>query len=201
MFWNNKKAEQITKLEEKMETEIEALKQGISAGNARLSDMDRNLQQLQNSVREQGISVEDLLEEWSERKSVEDGLRKQLHESVENEGHLLELFEAYQEQFRNLKRFAESKDTVWSEQVAMMEKGLEHYRQLCGISVIDKCGAEVNYDLHEVIKVIDTGRADQDGKIADVYRCGYLYQGRVRRKAKVAVYTFKRSEDGGAGGL
>ena len=193
MFWNRKNIELITKLEEKLEARLEVLGQKLSDGNARLSDTARNLEQLQRSVREQGMSVEDLLEEWNGRNAAEEELRAQLRECADKERHLLELFEAYQEQLRSLRRFADGKDEEWVAQIAMMERGLEHYRQMCGITLIGECGAEVDYDLHEVIETVDTAMPDRDRKIADVYRSGYLYQGKVRRKAQVAVYVFNSS--------
>ena len=199
MFWKNKNVQQIINLEERMTAKLEALEQGIASGSAQAADMSRNLEQLQRTVREQGMSVEDLLEEWSERKSAEDSLREQHCEHTENEQHLLGLFEAYQEQFRNMKRFAEGRDESWLAQIAMMERNLEHCRQLCGISLVGECGTEVDYDFHEVIEVMETEQPDQDRKIADVYRNGYLYKGKVRRKAQVAAYSFKKPDGGSTG--
>ena len=89
MFWKNKNVQQIINLEERMTAKLDALEQGIASGSAQAADMSRNLEQLQRTVREQGMSVEDLLEEWSERKSAEDSLREQLCEHTENEQHLL----------------------------------------------------------------------------------------------------------------
>lgn len=190
MFWSRKNTEQIMNLEEKLETKLEALGQKLSEGNTQLSDTARSLEQLQRSVREQGMSVEDLLEEWNERNAAEEDLRARLRECADKEQHLLELFEAYQEQLGSLKRFAGGRDEAWAAQIAMMENSLEHYRQMCGITLIGECGAEVDYDLYEVIEAVDTAIPEQDRKIADVYRTGYLYQGKVRRKAQVAVYAF-----------
>ena len=184
MFWK-KNAERIAKLEEKIET----LSQEILNGNVRMGDVSQSLGQLQMSVREQGMSVEDLLEEWNDRKEEEDSARERFREYVKDEQHLLELFEAYQEQFWNLKRFAEGKDEAWVAQVAMMEKSLEHYRQMCGISIIGECGVEVDYGLHEVIDVVETAEPGQERRVAQIYQCGYLYKGRVKRKARVAAYA------------
>ena len=152
------------------------------------------LDQLQRTVREQGMSIEDLLEEWSGRNTAEEELRTRLNECEDRERHLLALFEAYQEQIRNLKRFAEGRDGEWAAQIGLMEQSLEHHRQMCGISLTGECGSTVDYDLHEVIEVIDTALPEQDRRIADVYHVGYLYQGKVRTKAKVAVYAFGNTD-------
>lgn len=194
MFWNKKNTERIAGLEEKMEAKLDALTQRIADGNIRLDEMGGNLDKVLRLVQEQGMSVEDLLEEWTERTAETDDLRARLRECAEQERHLLELFEAYQEQFRNLERFARNRDEEWTAQMAMMERSLERYRQACGITLVGECGMEVDYGLHEVVGVTDTGQPDQDRKIADIYRSGYLYQGKVRRKAQVAAYKFKSGE-------
>lgn len=193
MFWGRKGIERIAELEAKLESKLEALERILHDGNARLADTDRDLKQLQSCVREQGMSIEDLLEEWNERKTAEDMLSEQLRVCEKEQRLLLELFEAYQEQFRNLRRFAEGKDEAWAAQIDMIDDGLGRYRQACGIGLIGECGTEVDYDMHEVIEVIETGQPELDRKIADIYSGGYMYCGKVRRKAKVAVYALGSS--------
>ncbi|MBD5489868.1 MAG: nucleotide exchange factor GrpE [Lachnospiraceae bacterium] len=195
MFRKNKQTEQITKLEEK----LSALEQSITVETTQLTDINHSLDRLQRTVSEQGMSIEDMLEEWSERKSDDDSVKERFRECAQNEQQLLELFEAYQEQFRNMKRFATARDEAWAAQITLMEKNLEHYRQLCGISVIEECGVEVDYDLHEVIEAVDTDQPDLDRKIAHIYRCGYLYKGKVKRKAQVAAYRVSSREEDQSG--
>ena len=102
----------------------------------------------------------------------------------------MDLFESYQEQFWNLKRFADQKDDVWASQITLMEKNLKQYQNQCGISMIEECGIKVDYDLHEVIEVTETSQAEMDKVIADIFRCGYFYKGRVKKKAQVMAYHF-----------
>lgn len=201
MLWKNKNTERITELEEKLDAKLDALTQRMLDENGKLAEVSGNLDKLQRLVQEQGMSIEDLLEEWSERTVLEDELRMQLREDEEEEQHLLQLFEAYQEQFHNLQRFARGRDEAWTAQIAMMERSLEHYRQACGISLIGECGTEVDYDMHEVIEAIETAQPDQDRKIADVYRGGYLYKGKIKRKAQVAAYKFRDSDEAAEQGM
>lgn len=190
MFRKNKQEELITKLEDR----ISALEQSVTAGNSQLTDIGNDLGRLHKAVSEQGMSVEDLLEEWNERKSDDDSVKERFRECAQDEQRFLELFEAYQEQFYNLKRFVSGRDEAWARQIATMEEHLEHYRRMCGISVIGECGVEVDYGLHEVIEAVDTDQPDLDRKIADIYRCGYLYKGKVKRKAQVAAYCVRDCE-------
>lgn len=69
-------------------------------------------------------------------------------------------------------------------------KNLEYYRQLCGISVIGELEAEIDYDLYEIIEAVDTKNPEQGKRIAEVYSCGYLYKGKVKKKARVSAYHF-----------
>lgn len=196
MFRKDKQVELINKLGDR----IAELEQSAVVGQAQLVDIGHNLDRLQKAVSEQGMSIEDLLEEWNGLKAEDDNVKERFCECAQDEQRLLELFEAYQEQLFNLKRFALDRDVSWADQIGMMEEHLEHYRRMCAISVIGECGVEVNYDLHEVIEAVDTDRQDLDRKIADIYCCGYLYKGKVRRKAQVAAYRFRSQEtdQGGA---
>ena len=52
----------------------------------------------------------------------------------------------------------------------------------------------VDYDLHDVIQITETKDAEQDRRVADIYGCGYLYRGKVKKKARVAVYQMTGQE-------
>ena len=152
--------------------------------------LEQQLGQLQSDVHKHDMAIENLLDEWEEKKSDEESVKARQQESDQTEQLLLGLFEAYQEQFWNLKHYAASKDGSWAAQIALMEINLEHYRRTCAISLIQDCGVGVDYDLHEVIEAIDTTDPSLDKTIADIYRCGYLYKGKVRKKARAAAYRF-----------
>lgn len=200
MFLGNKLREELSgqierlmeclreKLNQDLEGKFHGLEQGIAGESSRLDEVARQIGQLQTSVQKHDMAIEDLLAEWEERSADEADAKARFREQERSEGLLLELFEAYQEQFWNLKRFAGAKDAEWSGQLALMEEQLARVRQLCGIGIISECGAEVNYDLHEVIEVLSTADTRLDGLVAAVYRCGYLYKGKVKKKAQVAAY-------------
>lgn len=173
---------------QRLEGKLQTLEEGIASGNRQSEELGEKLAQLQTAVKKNDMAMEDLLEEWSERQSDEREIRERFRECEQREERLLQLFEAYQEQFFSLKRFAKGKDEAWAAQIALMEKSLERCRQSCGIDVIETCDTEVNYDLHEVIETVNTEDAARDGIIADVYRCGYRYGGKVRKKAQVSAY-------------
>lgn len=163
--------------------------------DTQLKEINQNITKFQSSVDKQDMAVEDLIEEWNEKQSDTEHVKEQFREHAQQERRLLDLFEAYQEQFWNLKRFAEGKDGALTGQLSLMEKNMEHYRQLCGITLIGECGSEVNYDLYEALEKVDTQEKEKDKLIAEVYRSGYLYKGKVMKKAQAAVYSYHTAEE------
>lgn len=158
--------------------------------NQSLGQLESRFDRLHSDVHRHDMAIEDLLDEWEDKKSDEEDVKEQLMEASQTEKLLLALFEAYQEQFWNLRHYAASKDETWTAQLALMEKNLERFRRSCAISVIQDCGVHVDYDLHEIIEALDTKDPAQDKTIAEIYRCGYLYKGKVQKKAQACAYRF-----------
>lgn len=182
-----------------LETLLRALEQNAAEQKAQmdlqLKEINQNITKFQSSVDKQDMAVEDLIEEWNEKQSDTEHVKEQFREHARQERRLLDLFEAYQEQFWNLKRFAEGKDGALKEQLCRMEKNIERYRQQCGITLIGECGTEVDYDLHEALEKVDTEDAGKDRLIAEIFCNGYLYNGKVMKKAQAAVYRFHMAEE------
>ncbi len=155
---------------------------------------ESRFQQLHTEIHKHDMAIENLLDEWEEKSSEEESVKLRLKESDEAEQLLLHLFESYQEQFWNFKHYASSKDDTWTSQITLMEKNLEQYRRACSISMIQDCGVSVDYALHDIIEAVDTKDPAQDKTIAQIYRCGYLYKGKVRKKAQASAYRFSKKE-------
>lgn len=174
--------------EELLETKFQVISGRMQENSEKLEEIGRCTEQLRTAVLKHDMAIEDLLEKLEENESEREKSEKRILECRQTEKLLLELFESYQEQFWNLKRLAGEKDEAWAAQMALVGAKLEHCRQLCGISIIEKGGIEVNYDLHEVIEAVDTVRQEQDRLVAEIISWGYLYKGRVMKKAKVTAY-------------
>lgn len=188
MFFKKKDEEILKKLDGK----FQALERGIAASRGQLEDFGQNISKLQAAVQKHDMAIEDLIEEWEEKRSDEQETKEQFQALWKGEQCFLDLFEAYQEQFWNLKRFAEGKDETWASQIGLMERNLEHFRQLCGITVIGEYGARINYDLHEVLETVEAKDSALDKTVAAIYSCGYLYKGKVKKKARVAAYLAEK---------
>ncbi|MCI9378997.1 MAG: nucleotide exchange factor GrpE [Eubacterium sp.] len=176
----------------KLGAKFQVLESGMASTKGQLEDLGQNISKLQTAIHKHDMAIEDLLEEWEEKRSQEEEAKEQFSAFKRERNAFLELFEAYQEQFWNLKRFAEGKDETWAAQIVLMERNLEHYRQMCGITVIAEYGTRVDYDLHEVIETVETENPVLDKTVADIYSCGYIYKGNVKKKARVAAYLAER---------
>lgn len=195
MFMSRKQYEKLLQdMEGRVDEKLRTIAGGLTEGGKRLEEIDQNMGQLKAAVQKHDMAIEDLLDEWDSRESEKESFRKQIQEWEQSETLLLELFESYQEQLWNIKRLTKKEET-WSAQIALMEQKLEQCRQLCGINIIEQCGIEVDYNLHEVIEAVDTVERSKDRTVAGIIRWGYLYKGRVKKKAQVTAYHFVDAEN------
>lgn len=177
-----------------LEEEIHTLHQEVTASGKQLEHMNQISGQLPSVVSKHNMAIEDLLDEWADKRSGEELMQQTLTQLQQSEKQLLELLEAYQEHFFRLERYAKTNDPALASQLALMAQGTGHCRQLCGIRLIDTEGATVDYDLHEVIEVLPAPSPTQDKTVADIYRPGYLYKGTVKKKAQVAAYRLEKPD-------
>lgn len=138
MFISKRKCEELLqRMENRQEEQSCAIAGALSGCSGKLEEIEQNIGQLRTAVQKHDMAIEDLLEKWEAKESEKDSVRGQLLKYEQSEDALLALFESYQEQFWNMKRFAEKKEEAWSAQTALMEQKLERCRQLCGSSI---CG-------------------------------------------------------------
>lgn len=184
--------ERLERLEQLLQTrqqENEALRREFSENRkAEEAGLSRELEQFGRKISRHDMAIENLLDMLEERQEEELSNRRRTQEQREEEEQFLGLFAAYQEQFWQLRSFLDGSGAAWSRQAELMEQELAKSRRYCGIEEISQIGETVDYQIHEVIEVIDTADMAQDRTVAQVFSPGYLYQGRVRKKARVAVY-------------
>lgn len=152
------------------------------------------LSEIQQDLKKQRMAVENLTDEWEDYREEENSWAEQVSHWKQQEANFLKLYEDYQEQLEGLKRYARTEDEKLSGQLELMEEKLEKIRQICGISRISGTGKTVDYDLHEVIRTVGTENSRLHELIEDVYQSGYIYKGKVRKKANVTVYKFEEKD-------
>ncbi|MCM1259030.1 MAG: nucleotide exchange factor GrpE [Roseburia sp.] len=154
----------------------------------------QQLSEIQQDIKKQRMAVENLTDEWEDFREEENSQAEQIPNWKQQEANFLKLYEDYQEQLEGLKRYADSEDEKLSRQLELIEKKLEKSRQMCGISKIAGIGETVDYDLHEIIHAVETDDSRLHEVIEDTYQSGYIYKGKVRKKAKASVYRYKGKE-------
>ena len=133
-----------------------------------------------------------------ETKSLTDALiaekDRRLREVSDREEALLDLCMDFHDLLFSLRRTAENGSPEWARQFSLVDRKLSESRVPAGFQVLCDTDVPVNYSLHEVVAAEDTSDPDMDQMISDVYTCGYLYQGRVLRKASVAAFRCRAAE-------
>lgn len=149
---------------------------------------ESNTERILATLQKQEMSFEDVIERIEEQENQETVSKKRITELEMREQALLDVLISYQEQLFHFEHMAESLDENWKKQLAMVQDKLTRNMLEAGIQEIRGEGEPVNYELHEIIQVIDTEDEKLASKVSIVYRPGILYCGQVKRKARVLVY-------------
>ena len=146
-------------------------------------------------------SLEEMMTEQQDRQQaltgeLRDRNEKEARDAARREERLLALAIAYQEQLfalENAAAFAE--DLSWIRQIRSAGEKILSASVPAGFQRIGQKGETFSYDLHEAIETQETADPLMSMTIAEVYTCGAMYQGRVIRRAKVAVYRAPDTEE------
>jgi hypothetical protein len=162
--------------------------------------------ELSSAANRHDMAIEDLLDSWEELQekqkeetralsaALTETAARQDKEARGREKALLELAMKAHDLFFGFQRAAaEAGSETWNRQLALAELKLAEARLPASFQVIDKAGVPICFAVHEVVSVIPTQDAAQDRLIAEVYACGYVYMGRVLRKAQVSAWRLMGS--------
>lgn len=155
-----------------------------------LNTLSQEIRQNSTDIRKHDMSLEDCLEMLEEQQENEKQDRKRRKEFEEERDSLLKLIEVYQEQMWSMRRYASEHDPAWMPQLDLSRETIKGKEDLCGVARIEETGGRVDYELHEVVEVRETAQEEQAQTVAEVCHPGYIYRGKVRRKAKVIAYRF-----------
>ena len=145
---------------------------------------------LEEMMAEQQNSQQELAGELRNRNE------KELRDALRREEKLLALAIAYQEQLFALENAAAcAEDPSWQRQIESAGEKILGVSVPAGFQRIGQKGEPFSYDLHEAIETRETEDPRMSMKVAEAYTCGAMYQGRVIRKAKVAVYRAAETEE------
>lgn len=193
--------ERLSKLEENQ-------KEITSTDIDRTEKLEQELKQLTTAANRHDIAIEDLLDSWEEMQTAQkeeagkivstlqelsDQDRKM---AAEREKSLLNLLMQTQDQLFALQKAAyDAGAEEWIRQLALAERKLGAVRLPAGFQVIADNQIPVDYGLHEVINLTETDDPALKHLVAEIYTCGYVYQGKVLRKARVSVYRLSKTTE------
>ena len=79
----------------------------------------------------------------------------------------------------------------WIRQLDIAEQKLAGARLPAGFLVVGEAGVPVNFDVHEIVEVLPTEKEEKSHTVAEVYAPGYVYMGRVLRKAQISAFRYE----------
>ncbi len=170
--------------------------------DAQLLELAKGISKLGKQIKVQSLSFEDLLDEFQRLGTAQDEAAKVHKENEKKEIALLYWAVLEREQFRMLKAallknsdMSEEARQAWSKQLGMMEAESANAMVKCGVQEFGAQYEPFDTELHEVIKVLETDEKALEGTIAEVYKEGMFYCGKLLQKAKTAVYRWRDSEN------
>ncbi|MCI6996115.1 MAG: nucleotide exchange factor GrpE [Oliverpabstia sp.] len=191
LFGKKKKEEgETSELLKQLGEKIDNSSKLYDASLHKVEQMQQQMNDFEKTLKRHDMSLEDLLDEWSERQSDESQIRDQMRSLRETEEKFLKLFEVYQEELWAMHRLASTMGNDWQRQMQLMSQNVKAQMCLCGISPVEESGIPVDYALHEVVEVVETTDIQKNKTIAEVYRPGYVYRGRVKKKAQVKAFRY-----------
>lgn len=184
---NSKQMEQILSCLAGISLQLKSLEE-------RVQSMGTAVEDSRKEINLQRMSLEDnieMLEEMKDSLEIDREERKEKAEKEENGiDNMLRLIEAYEENLWNMGQYAKQSDSSFYQNFCLMKDNLEGYKKELKIEIIYGKDGKVDYEKHDVLQVIPTMVEEQDKMIANVYSPGIVYGGKIRKKAKVAVYRF-----------
>ena len=153
-------------------------------------------------LRRQSGSLEDILEELQRQGEETENITRQLREMKNRETVLVELCcllsgqrEMILQQLLAEGVLEKEARAGWRKQSELMEQESAKLERQCTFHRIGICGEKADYQCHDILSVYDTGQEERNGTVAQVFSTGYCYQGRILKKAQVAVYRYEETEN------
>ena len=169
-----------------------------------LSELETKQEEGNKLLRRQSGSLEDILEELQRQGEETEDVTRQIQEMKNREMVLVELCcllsgqrEMILQQLLAEGVLEEEVRIGWQKQSELMEQESAKLERQCTFHRIGTCGEKADYQCHDILSVYDTRQEEQNGTIAQVFSKGYCYQGRILKKAQVAVYRYRETYNAG----
>lgn len=178
-------------LEDTLHNIASRLHSGLEQEHQKIEELNQMVKKIGSDIARHDMALEDMLESLDEKSESERFMSGRVMELNETEEKLLLLITDYQEQLFLIDSSIKNRNSVtdaWESQFALVREKLFLHMTACGITSVSEPFQTVNYDYHEVIKVVDTENEELNRTVAQVYSPGFIYKGKVFKKAKIAAY-------------
>lgn len=124
---------------------------------------------------------------------------KERNQSEKQEEKLLDLIMLYEEYLRNIQAFG-SKNDKWQQDMqenwSILHLSVKRLREQCGLIEIADDGTEALPERDEVVEQRAVSEKSLHNHVAETIISGWIYKGRIIRKAKVIIYKFMEENNG-----
>ena len=151
-----------------------------------LDEIGKKLPEWEKTLQRQTDSIEDFLDVCDERREQESLMEQELREERKREEALVDLVCFCREKMDLIAKNLDG-DPAWAGQNRMIEQEAQRYLRAAQIRETGVCGEAVDYEIHQVLSAVETSRKELAGTVAEVYKRGRIWQGKVVRKAQVAA--------------
>lgn len=177
----------------------EMLKQTLNRVSQQMSSLEQRYGESEKIIRRQSDSFEDLLDEIQDQQKEQNSQSGLLKENQQREQAFLALISCIRDQMYLLEQkmteddsLSEEKKTAWIQQFLLMNQEAARYMTPCGLTETGAPGEPVDYEIHNILNIIETQDESKANTIAKVYRRGLFCNGRLIKKADVAAYKQSR---------
>ena len=191
---------------------LEKLEESIITLAKRQEEQQAAVQQEMNHLgqefRKHDLAISDMLDTWEEIREAQEekteDLQAELLEKTreeaealrEREDALTDALISCFDQIFDLSQAAEaSGDGAWIRQLQLSENVMREKSLAAGLVITGNPGELFSYEIHEPVERLETDQADRHMTVARVYHRGYWLQGKMIRKARVAVYMQKEEQE------
>ena len=168
-----------------------------------ITDIDDKVDSVKKSIKKNSVALDDILQEWSKLRKQQKKVVKYIADSCydsmlesqyfEDIQSLLDLILAYHEQIDTVSGIFQE-DSNLKAPLASMNQKLQDARHLSRMEIIGQKDEIVRTGFHEVIDTSEPVTPDSPLVVETVVENGYMYKGRVLRKALVIARAATEAE-------
>ena len=201
MMFGTKK--QLHEMEERLKSLEEKIGRLLEENEKHNEEVKLKVGELSKAANRHDMAVEDLIESWEElqeqnrddKEKLSDALEaasaREREQAHEREKALLDIVIRSHDMLYGLQRAAEESNAeAWIRQFSMTDAKISEMRIPAGFQIVKDTGIPVDYAVHDIAEAAPASEKERDRTVKEIISYGYIYMGRVLRKAQVIAYKY-----------